>query len=383
MNRTLLVATTLALSALIVLPDALAMRADLYPQTQRISRRARVSSVRSARSVSSRSSVRRSSSSVSSRSSATSRSSAGSVDTLPDRVTAVPHIVELGVLSPVLAQVSVFSYGEPMQLDEAEVALAGPVESIDRLQVYRSSDGMLLGSATRDNSSTYTLRLGKNISIGQRETYRMYVRALLRPYRSGGVSGESLQVSSITVRGTGEWSNDTLTKGTTETFSTHETARGRIAAISNAGASLETVIPMGTGQEVAKLRFTGTMQDNLGHLELQTLRFTISTTGGVTVSNVNISAEDTTNRSSCSLLGNVATCNVPADMGALDNDSRILRVFADVADTTSSSRALLQVSLQDAGSISFPGSVTWTDGSTSFDWVDLESPLVRGTLFQR
>ena len=345
------------------------------------------------------------------------------------------RIALLGDASPVLGSVKVFNNAEPLRIETVTVTLENAVTSVDHLLIY-DHDGGLLGSARLDSSvsggKTYLLNIKtRKLTIPQRSEYSFYVRAQLKNRDAGGVSAELLQIDSIAVAGVGGWSNRTYAQSLTGTFGMHQTARSMITGIINAGAVNEPLLS-GSDREIGRFRFIGVRNDggadlrlaqglpladvlhqrlrrgehhrvrrlrraqDVGHdarvrrhdvladhvdLRLAQLTFTLSHVGGVTLSDVQIVADGSSDRASCTISSSTITCPLSASFGSLTSSSRILTLLADVTVPSTAPRASLQLSLNEPGTSSSAGSIQWTDGTTTFDWVGFEGPVARGTYY--
>lgn len=294
------------------------------------------------------------------------------------------RIALLGDASPVLGSVKVFNNAEPLRIETVTVTLENAVTSVDHLLIY-DHDGGLLGSARLDSSvsggKTYLLNIKtRKLTIPQRSEYSFYVRAQLKNRDAGGVSAELLQIDSIAVAGVGGWSNRTYAQSLTGTFGMHQTARSMITGIINAGAVNEPLLS-GSDREIGRFRFIGVRNDGGADLRLAQLTFTLSHVGGVTLSDVQIVADGSSDRASCTISSSTITCPLSASFGSLTSSSRILTLLADVTVPSTAPRASLQLSLNEPGTSSSAGSIQWTDGTTTFDWVGFEGPVARGTYY--
>jgi hypothetical protein len=293
------------------------------------------------------------------------------------------HIILLGTTSPVLASIRIFPNNEPVDVTRLLIYM-GTIESIDALEVYRA-DGAYLGRATLDSTEGgYVLRIGSHLlQIDRRTSESVYVRAIVNAENNGGWSGETVLVDHIAVEANGIWSNTTYGFSTSDYFPESVTARARITLVENDGSTTETLIP-GTQQIVGEFRIAGAATDSEAGVMIQTLAFQVSRTSEVTLSNVVLGASDTNTTSACSLTNDLVTCaSIPAALGDIDDGERRFRLYGDVA-LASSNQAVLQLILNDAGSPSSSGSITWNDTEAIFIWVDrASSPLARGTLYTR
>jgi len=338
---------------------------------------------------SSRSSSSRTSSSSSTSSSRTSSSSSrssnpmgsGTFDPLTD-TSARSNILVLGETSPILAGVKFFSNAEPVDVDTITVDFVSGVDSIASLLIY-DSEGELLGTATSVGGSMDTFRAtipNGRYELPRREDSSIYIRARLKSEDNGGESGENVEVDSVTVAGTGVWSNDSYTSTSTDDFNQSRTALGIITAVTNA-ASSRGVLATGSERLLGEYRFTARSPESGRDVKINTLSFSIDQSGGVTLSNVFLRVEGSDVKHTCTVSGNTVTCNsIPESIGVLD-DSRTIRVYADV-NVPSGNNTTLRLSLNDPGSPNSAGAVTWTDGVTVFTWLPLSQPLAGGTTFE-
>ncbi|PIQ76786.1 hypothetical protein COU78_04310 [Candidatus Peregrinibacteria bacterium CG10_big_fil_rev_8_21_14_0_10_49_24] len=285
--------------------------------------------------------------------------------------------------SQVLAAVSVFSDSEPLVLNTITVTLNTSASSIDSLLVY-DEQKRFLGRAYLNGGAQYRLQLkNSDIIIPQRKDYSFYIRASLKPFHAGGVSGEEFRVASVTVEGDGDWSNRSYTKASSDTFPDFQTARSHITSIQNAGAANEP-LRAGEDQIIGMYKFTGEKGDGAADLAVTSIDFQLSVVGGVTVTNPTIGVQGISTKHTCSVSSSTVTCSpIPASVGSFEDAPIILVLYGDVSVPADALKAALGVNINQAGSVSSAGSLVWTDGSTSFDWVPFNAPVVRGTYFEQ
>lgn len=327
------------------------------------------------------SSLPSSSSSSSSTSSVSSLSSSSSASSILDTrdTTLRSQILLLGETTPVLGAASFFIEEEPIDARKFSITFTGSTPSIRSLLVYDDTS-KFLGRATLLSGNTYRLTVApETFSIGKRESRGIYVRGELAPYLSGGVSGEDIKISSVSLEAVGVWSSETYTKTSTEDFP-HRffAARGAIVSVGNAlGASAPLVA--GTDRTLGSFTFTARTSDSSARVDLTDLSFTLSTSGGASVSNVALLTEGIPDRHSCSVVSSTITCSsIPATFGSLAAP-RTLTLRGDIS--APSDDASVRVSLGSQGTPTSAGSVTWTDGTTSFTWLPLPNAgsIVDGT----
>lgn len=287
-------------------------------------------------------------------------------------------IVLLGTVTPILAGVKAFSTLEPMDVTEVEIAMTSDASSISQFIVYDHS-GRVLGNATRSDGN-FIARLPSNtLQLPHKQEVSLYVRARLKPESIGGVSGEDIQVDSITVRGTGEWSNADRATTSSETFVAFETARARLISVVNAGAT-DGILVDGTNQILGAFRFSAEESDSAAEARLTSLAFTVESFGGVTISNPLLRVQGIPDAFNCSLVGSTIACtNITASFGTINTTPFTLRVYADVTVPASSNDMFVRLTLNNAGTPSSAGDIQWTDGFANFNWVPFDAPVVRGT----
>ncbi len=336
-------------------------------------------------SSSSSSSSSRSSSSRTSTSSSRSSTGSGAIDPLSD-TTMSNSLILLGDTSKILASASIFSPSEPIDVDLFYIELMDANPSISSFLVY-SEDKELLGRATLDTSvltnTRYTVNVGnKNISIPKSKEYSFYVRAETREPNEGGVNGSLVQVDSMGVEGTGEWSSNDYTQGTTATFPISQTADAVITGITNAGAATNPLVA-GPSQILGEFNIAGDTGTSNTDLRVTGLAFYIATSGGISVSNPQLRVVGTSEAHTCTLGGNVITCSsIPASFGSIEDNAPLkISLYGDVTIPANTSSASLQITLIEPGDTNSAGSVTWTDGSVTYTWLPGASPVARGTYY--
>lgn len=337
-----------------------------------------ISSSSSSRSSSSRSST--SFSSSSSRASSVSSSTSASYDLLQDVSVTTSTFVLLGRTTPILGSVQAFSATEPIEITDITINVSGSTQAVDAFLIYDSNDGRFIGRATR-RTSGFQLDIPAGGFVLERRVQRsLYVRAQLAPYERVQSSGEQFTISSIDLEGNGQWSNDDYSATlTAQNFPTVETTRARITAISNTGQS-STPLFSGTSLPVMKLRIEGAVGDGAAVLQVQELAFRLSSEN-VTLSNVQLLSPSTGIGTSCSVAGTVVTCSsIPASIGDIQTQ-RDFELRADVAVTPGADVARLQLFIQDPGTPSSDGDITWTDGEATFTWLPMNTPVVIGTSY--
>lgn len=290
----------------------------------------------------------------------------------------------LGRVSPVLAGVRVFLEHEPLDVRTVTVTLSGTVTSVDSLRLYETETGRFLGLATADaTEGQYSLKLASGVfRVPQAKDTPLYVRAQMKPYDGGGTGGQALAVRTVAVQGYGEWSNVSYTRTTTDTFPTFQTARARIKSIENAGDQTSPLVS-GSDQLLSTLRFTAEEGDSGARPRIVSLVFQMEKSSTVGVTNPKLRVEGTSDAFLCTAASATITCSaIDESFGSMDGSLLLLRVYGDVS-VGSLSNEFLRLTLNSPGSPSIPGSIAWSDGTSTFTWVPFDTPVVRGTYFSR
>lgn len=296
-------------------------------------------------------------------------------------------VLVLGKVTHILGAAELFANSEPIIVHDFLIDIVAANSSLDAMHVY-DHHGKLIGRATVDPSvpGKTRYRLGaktKDIVLPYRDEYTYYVRGVLRNQESGGSSGGSVQVDSMGIAGVGKWSSRDYEQFTVgETFSESTVARSSITEIRNVGDDRGILIE-GTDQEIGAFFFKGVTGHSAARLKITAIDFQIGSVGGTTISNVTMKVDGSNERLDCTVSSSTLTCSGLSDtFGRIDDSSRVLRLYADIDVPDSSQSAGLQLSINDPGTIGSAGDITWTDGVTTFTWVDFpRKPVARGTYY--
>ena len=270
-----------------------------------------------------------------------------------------------------------------MDINSVTVTFASPVASIGSLIVYDGS-GAQIGTATAViGSSTQfhaAIPFGKLV-LPYRQQRSLSVTARLNGNTTGGMSGEDVQVQTMTVEGEGRWSNEAYASSSNDTFNASETAFARITGIANTGIA-EGVLISGPGKVLADLTVTADTPESQHEVRITSLTFTIEQAGGITLSNVALRTEDGSASSPCTVGSTTVLCAaIDASVGTVDM-SRRMRLVGDVLVPGAATKPSLRLVLNQPGTSATAGDITWSDGSATFSWVDLDQPVVGGTIWR-
>lgn len=338
------------------------------------------------------SSVSSSSFPASSSSSSSMSSSSSSVSHLPrdplSDTTIRSQFILLGETSPVLGSAKFFIEEEPLDVTAISVNLVSDVPTVQSLLVYDDDRGYLgratLNTSTSSTNRNYRLEVPVGLfAVGKREERSVYFRAQLSSKDAGGMGGQTLQISNVTVEGDGAWSNRGYIRQSSggNAFVVFVTARSQITSVSNAGQATAPLIT-GTNQLLGSFTFTGRKSDSSAKINVTDLVIQIEQTGQVTLSNVRIGTPGIADRMSCLVSGSLITCSdIPESFGSLTDDPRTVTVYGDIT-AVDTAHASLRLTLNESGSSSSAGSVTWTDGTSVFTWLGMDSPVAMGTYYK-
>lgn len=316
--------------------------------------------------------------------SSSSSSVSGPIDPLGSNTTSRAQFLLLGETSPVLASAKIYIAEEPIDVRDILVSLTAETPTVPSLLVY-DDDKRLLGRANLDPSAstnrTYKLTLAANaFAVQQREERTVYVRAEVKARDNGGQTNQLVQVSAIVFKANGVWStNPYTTVSPSAAFPIFRTARSTITSITNAGPATDTIFA--GYRTLGSFAFTGRKTDPTAHIDITDLTFDIGQTGGVTLSNVVLGADGLPERFPCIANALQITCSgIPDTYGSITDGPRTLTLYGTVA-ITDANHASMRLTLNETGSATTAGSVTWSDGTSSYTWVALPGPLAEGTMY--
>lgn len=294
----------------------------------------------------------------------------------------------LGETSAILGAASFFIEEEPLDVTAISVNLASAVPTVQSLLVY-DSDRRYLGRATLNTSTSSTNRNYRlelpagTFVVGKREQRGVYVRAQLSTKDAGGLSGQSVQISNVVVEGDGVWSSSAYTKqsSVSDVYPVFVTSRSAILSVVNAGP-VNAPLVTGTNQLLGSFTFNGRKTDSSAKINVTDLVFQIEQAGQVTLSNVKIGTPGIPDRHNCLVGASTVTCTaIPESFGSLTDGPRTISVYGDIV-AGNSTNASLRLTLNEPGSSSTSGSVTWTDGTSSFLWLGVDAPVAMGTYYK-
>jgi hypothetical protein len=323
-------------------------------------------------SSSSSSSSESSSSSVSTSSSSSSRSSSSSSALYP----AKSSFFLTGERSPLVLGGTVVSDAEASVLRMARVVLRRKVTSIDKAYLVDANGTVITEMKFVTNNveadrmweasvpeSTYTFAANAPTKVGV--VFDLFAKG------SGGGSNQLVEVESFQIQTEGVATGNTKYLLTdSQVYPVHQTAFGRMTgavSVSPAAGSVQA----GAQRMIASLRLTSDTATG-GVVSIQGLEI-MATLADVGMTNVRVGDAAKNSVTDCGiqrLEQTVITCDaMPEGFGVVPPEGLTVNVYADLS-LTGSNNGLLNLTFNDRGRIGDSGSLTWTDGASSFTWLE-------------
>jgi hypothetical protein len=278
----------------------------------------------------------------------------------------------------------VFLEEEPLDITSIAVNLTTEAQSVDSFLVYDETR-RFLGRALLDPSAStnrkYVLTLASGTAtVERRQDYSFYMRPVLRKYDEGGLGNQIVEIGNFVFEGYGVWSSQKYTKGSSENFPAFLTARSMVTQVRNALKATDLLVA-GPQRTLASFTFDGTKSDPMAHIDVLTLQFQIGETGGVQLSNIFLRVDGSDERQTCNATASIITCAIPVTSASLADGPRTITISGDVF-VPAVQDASLFLSLNNPGDILTAGSVEWSDGTSTFDWIAVASSVAQGTVWK-
>lgn len=292
-----------------------------------------------------------------------------------------------GTQSEPIADGQIVADRESVIVRGATLTLKSAVRSIDAMFLiddYGREIGRLTPESADATGKTWKGTFDPNgYDIESGKTANVGIVVKVKPYQQGAVSQETLEVQSLKLSLFG-----TTTRTLVESALTHpffpksQTTFARITLVESTLPERDT-LPQGTQKLLASFGFKGDVVAGAS-LELKELVFDVSSED-VLVQHWQLGTTGNASRVPCTMSGNRVTCSgVPAWLGSIGSSSayRTVQLFGDVSATAESVHPYIQVSLNAAGSPDVAGAIRFTDGGTSFSWIEQNSPLAHGPMWE-
>ena len=324
--------------------------------------------------------------------------------------------------TPALLRLTFYADSEDVKVKE--LAVEGVPSSVESLKftVAGSSSPFATGrSANCDTVTTGRFCTDSDFTVPQNGEKTIEVEAVLKSDNEGAVSGQSATLSlsaatsaPVAIEAEGFYSgqqllsNDGDSSGEGEIFigtetpqgnsaitsSTHTIVLARITSITNGNPDAEGSAITGGGMTFGQFTFHAANHENTNgganSADINKLVFTVSAVNmEFEAGSFHLFNKDNSSvTSACTESATTGTITVTCD-GLIASvvstfisrgDSITLALHGTVANANSSPGvSILQASLQDLSDPNTTGTVEWTDGNTTFGWVDIGSTTVKST----
>jgi hypothetical protein len=301
---------------------------------------------------------------------------------------AMSHVLLLGETTRVLADARfLHNLGGDGHIRAVKVKLESKVDSFASLWLVDDKGetvGELKLLTTDSTDKTWRGEFSfSGSSVIPQSTSRSYgVIAMMKGRTTGGKVGELVRVSEMTleIQGT-ETEPVQYAPHNDPHFPFHQVAQARLEKVSDASPPAGLLTP-GENRLLASFAFAGEALPDT-ELTIRSLAIRMMTQN-VALSKLEVGSRDTTFRSPCSIEAydtTLISCDsLPTELGALGSDPLMLQIFGTVTSQNSGTHSV-QLSLEKSGKIGEAGSVGWSDGVTTFTWVDQSSPLATGPVW--
>ncbi|MFA7682144.1 MAG: S-layer homology domain-containing protein [Candidatus Peribacteraceae bacterium] len=339
-------------------------------------------------------------------------------DTVPVR----SRQIRAGELSPVLLRVRLRAEAEDILI--TDMNFSGMSEHVDYLELYRGSSTTPFATArgiTCATPATGRACAKTTFTIKQDQEDVILVKGFVRPDTPADVSGDTFalyltsDIAAPAIEATGVGSDNALHQNDSDAFAEgeifigtnvpavnavimspiHDMAASTIIMIANAHDDADgTPVPLGTAT-FAAFRFTASslVSSKNYPVHIRDLIFTVNAEN-VEIDPMTIALYNPLNANAtkacvasgatgeiivtCSNLEN-SVIGTTIDQGAYVDLAMRARIVNAQAGAGSS---VLQASLNGLGDRTDTGTISWDDGTTTFDWVDITRTLVRSTRYR-
>lgn len=316
----------------------------------------------------------------SSSSSASSRATSASSSGLGFPATS--RFVLVGQLSPVLFDGTFTAPEEDAVLRNVRLTLRREIRAIESIVLVTSTGTpvatlKLATDTNEDKKKWEALAIDGGIKFIKDVPVLIGVRAQLKARESGGSSNELVELESFSmdVQGVQTGGTRNLVPASPRT-PIHQTALSRITGLT----SIDAVgsIEEGQSKKLATFQLTGETTTG-ATLRIESLEFLLQTTD-VNLSHLRIGGEDPLEQADCSIELNNGTrviCAViPEAFRRIGTEPVVLSIYGDIVLRQGVQSGTLQVVAEQRGAIGQSGTLRWSDGSGTFNWIEAWIPLV-------
>lgn len=328
-----------------------------------------------------------------------------------------------GAVSESLMRLTFRAEGEDITIED--IAIAGGSTYIDELELFEADSTVSFAKARAISCDTQTAGqfcASTNLVVKQNTQKDIIIKAFVRPDSPAQASGKTFALYLTTgtspqpaIRAVGNGSDETINQnnhnsiaegevfigrnnaGVNNTIAgtTHDIAASNIVEISNDNSDPDgTVIPIGNttfaafkfkaSQKASSVSFPVNIRDLVFNLNASNVTIDPDT---VTIYN-KLNPNSTKGCSASDSTGNIViTCSnlETSSVGTTINQGSTITLSLRaniISAQTSIGTATLQASLRSLGNRADGGTIEWSDGTTTFDWVDIEEDRVESTLYR-
>ncbi len=313
-------------------------------------------------------------------SSTSSTSSAASVSLYP----ATSHFLLVGETSPPIMDATFVSTNEDATLRIVHVELFRKVQSLSSLELVDENGAFvatlsIVNDANNTDTKWEATLTSDELKLRQSVPMQLGIRAVVKPLGGGGSSNELLEPREFTISVQGTSGATYNLVGSDFHKPSHQTSLGHITMMYNTLATSMS-IEEETHRQLASFAIGGRAVTG-STVRLSGLTFLLQS-NDIQISNVRIGGTNELEQEGCGIERGTTTlisCPViPELYQALSGTPVNISLFADVELSGAATAGSLQLRSIGNGAIGQNGTVQWTDGTGTFNWIEEDVLLNNG-----
>lgn len=295
---------------------------------------------------------------------------------------ATSHFLVSGDLSPVIMDGTFQQTDEDGVLRRIVVLFRREVKSFDSLSFVNASGTEIaeLDLATSSNTDNRRFELivtDDRLTLAKDSSAVFGIRANMKPRDDGGVSNELVEVENYFIETQGKTTGNTRQIVPVNThYPMHQSANANILSVRNILTS--GTLTAGADRKIASFSIAGRSATG-ATLALSSLEFIVQK-ANVTASRIRIGGEAALEQQDCGLeqtdILRIVCTVIPDNFKTIGSTPRTISIYADLA--VSGDSGSLQLLFEGRGRIGQNGALRWSDGSSTFNWIEAEVPLENG-----
>ncbi|NOS67611.1 MAG: hypothetical protein HOO67_04585 [Candidatus Peribacteraceae bacterium] len=348
--------------------------------------------------------------------------SAGSLFVTAHSVQPPAHRLVLGTTSDVLLRLTFHATGEDVAV--TYLSIRGGIDSISGMELLLEGSSTPFATASTlqcdsFSASRFCAKAAAGLFVVPEDgDVRVLVRAIVKSEDDGGEADETVTLSltdatlsSVAVKAQGTSSNEILEQNDGDGFAAgeifigretpglnavitgpaHSTIESGFAGIENANPDTDlTPVPFGTSSQFAAFRFRTAPSGNGNTVQITTLVFTVAAHNVVIGSPVLFNTLNNSQSAACSPSDTTGTITITcSSLGSSGIGTTVdaggtltLALRANLTRGPDAGTSILQAGLNQLGDSNNTGTIAWTDGSASFDWIDVPYSQVKSTYYR-